>query len=246
MHAVGPRLLGAGGGPIRTKALKKGDLKFVLDGERLHGGWVLVRMKRDRRAASKRNNWLLIKHRDEYAREGDGDALLEDDDRSVASGRTMDEIAAGKGKGADAVHDRQASAPAGRGLAVQRRSAGGTDGRAAEAPSATAEARPRPCPTSSSRSSRKLGRAAAAGRGLGHEIKFDGYRMQLRVEDGKAQLRTRKGLDWTDKFQAIASDGASAARLHLIDGEVVRARRQRRAGLRRPCRRRCPTARPTT
>jgi bifunctional non-homologous end joining protein LigD len=53
-----------------------------------------------------------------------------------------------------------------------------------------------------------------------HEIKFDGYRMQLRTEDSAATLRTRKGLDWTDKFQAIAK---AAARLPdaIIDGEVV-------------------------
>ena len=79
------------------KALKAGTLKFRLDGERLHGSWVLVRMKRDR-SGGKRTNWLLIKHRDQYARENDADAIL-DDDRSVASGRTMTEIASGKGPG---------------------------------------------------------------------------------------------------------------------------------------------------
>ena len=39
-----------------------------------------------------------------------------------------------------------------------------------------------------------------SGEGWCHEIKFDGYRVQLRVEDGEATLKTRKGLDWTDKF----------------------------------------------
>jgi len=77
-------------------ALADGDLKFVLDGKRLHGSWVLVRMKHDR-MGGKRTNWLLIKHRDKYAREGDGDAILADD-RSVASGRGMASIAAGKGR----------------------------------------------------------------------------------------------------------------------------------------------------
>jgi bifunctional non-homologous end joining protein LigD len=58
------------------------------------------------------------------------------------------------------------------------------------------------------------------GPGWVHEIKFDGYRIQLRVEDGKATLKTRKGLDWTGKFGAIAR---AAARLPdgIIDGEVV-------------------------
>jgi len=75
--------------------LESGNLKFRLDGERLHGSWVLVRMKRDRNGG-KRTNWLLIKHRDDFAREA-GDDGISDEDRSVASGRTMAEIASGKG-----------------------------------------------------------------------------------------------------------------------------------------------------
>src|ERR1700677_671214 len=79
------------------KALAKGELKFVMEGERLHGGWVLVRLKDDPNA--KRHNWLLIKHRDAAAVEGRGEALA-GEDRSVASGRTMAQIAAGKGRAA--------------------------------------------------------------------------------------------------------------------------------------------------
>ena len=77
-------------------ALAAGDLKFTLDGKRLRGSWVLVRMKRDRQGG-KRTNWLLIKHRDAHAREGDDDALLAED-RSIASGRAMAAIAAGAGR----------------------------------------------------------------------------------------------------------------------------------------------------
>ncbi len=76
------------------KALKAGSLKFLLMGERLQGEWVLVRMKRDR-SGGKRTNWLLIKHRDRYARK-DGDALLRKD-RSIASDRRMADITAGRG-----------------------------------------------------------------------------------------------------------------------------------------------------
>src|ERR1700712_4109458 len=78
------------------KGFKKGDLKFTLDGEKLHGGWVVVRMRHDRNGG-KRTNWLLIKHRDDYSREDKGDIILEED-KSVASGRVMSQIAAGKGK----------------------------------------------------------------------------------------------------------------------------------------------------
>ncbi|HWK37490.1 MAG TPA: DNA polymerase ligase N-terminal domain-containing protein, partial [Hyphomicrobium sp.] len=77
------------------EALAKGELKFVLAGEKLKGGFVLVRMKGDR-FGGKRNNWLLIKHKDEWA-DKDGEAALSKD-RSVASGRTMEQIAKGTGK----------------------------------------------------------------------------------------------------------------------------------------------------
>src|SRR6185312_7789760 len=77
------------------QALARGELKLVMAGEKLRGGWVLVRLRDSR--AGKRPSWLLIKHRDEFARAGDG-ALLEED-RSVASARTLEEIAAGRGRG---------------------------------------------------------------------------------------------------------------------------------------------------
>ena len=75
-------------------ALRKGELKFTLAGEKLQGSFVLVRMKNDRERG-KRNNWLLIKHRDEFASEDD----VAEQDKSVASGRSMEQIAAGKGRG---------------------------------------------------------------------------------------------------------------------------------------------------
>src|SRR6185436_4509109 len=53
-----------------------------------------------------------------------------------------------------------------------------------------------------------------------HEVKFDGYRLQLRVEDGKATLKTRKGLDWSDKFAAIAREAETLPDC-MIDGEAV-------------------------
>ena len=79
--------------------LREGDLRFTLDGERLRGEWVLVRMRRGKtgsKTGDKRTNWLLIKYRDQYAREGEDNDIL-DEDRSVASGRTMAQIAEGKG-----------------------------------------------------------------------------------------------------------------------------------------------------
>src|SRR6185369_10691496 len=78
------------------KAYRKGKLDFTLEGEKLHGSWILTRMRN--REGVKRTNWLLIKHRDAFAREGKKNTVL-DKDASVASSRSMDDIAAGKGRG---------------------------------------------------------------------------------------------------------------------------------------------------
>jgi bifunctional non-homologous end joining protein LigD len=79
-----------GGEDALREGYERGDLKFVLHGKRLRGGWVLVRMKRD---TGGRAQWLLIKHRDETA--DPNYDVAADVLTSVASGRTMDEIAAG-------------------------------------------------------------------------------------------------------------------------------------------------------
>ncbi|MEI9888410.1 MAG: non-homologous end-joining DNA ligase [Rhizomicrobium sp.] len=65
----------------------------------------------------------------------------------------------------------------------------------------------------------KLLAAPPTGAGWVHEVKFDGYRMQMRVESGRAKLRTRKGLDWTARFPEIAKDGGALPDC-LIDGEI--------------------------
>lgn len=76
--------------------LKNGSLRFKLEGARLKGGWVLVRMRNDR-SGGRRTNWLLIKHHDSFERAANGNGSA-NEDRSVASGRTMAEIATGKGR----------------------------------------------------------------------------------------------------------------------------------------------------
>jgi bifunctional non-homologous end joining protein LigD len=198
------------------KGFKKGDLKFNLYGDKLHGSWVLVRMRNDR-TGGKRTNWLLIKHRDEFAREGKANNVL-DEDRSVASGRTMNEIAAGKGKAPKpfmTARAKRASADAvwhsNRGDDVITSPAPVKEPKGKKVAAMPDFVAPELC-TSVER--------PPSGEGWCHEIKFDGYRVQLRVEDGDARLKTRKGLDWTDKFQAIAREG-SALPDALIDGEIV-------------------------
>ena len=167
------------------QALAKGDFKFTLEGERLHGSFVLVRMANDRERG-KRTNWLLIKHRDAFSVEEDGGAILDKNATSVASGRTMEEVASGKGRkpkpfmlqggkvGANAVWDSRA------GLAAQERKEKARGKKKADAtrpvdlPEFIA---PQLCDT--------LARPPS-GSGWLHEIKFDGYRIQMRILDSDA------------------------------------------------------------
>jgi bifunctional non-homologous end joining protein LigD len=210
------------------RGFEKGDLKFTLHGEKLGGSWVLVRMRHDR-FGGKRTNWLLIKHRDDFAKEGKANDIL-DADQSVASGRTMNQIAAGKGK---------APKPFMTGKSGRARADAVWDSNRGDAAEARAADKARPVnKTAASRPVTAKARKAAtmpdfvapqlcvsvdrppSAAGWCHEIKFDGYRVQIRVEDGDAVLKTRKGLDWTDKFPAIAKQ-AGALPDCLIDGEIV-------------------------
>ena len=211
------------GGVSPETALESGDFKFRLDGQRLHGSWVLVRMKHDR-TGGKRTNWLLIKHRDEAAREGDADAVLSQD-RSVASGRTMAAIAAGTGRGPkpfmaepavaaapDAVWDTAAGS-----AANARRS------RKAAAPKPAPQRRAQPAAALPDFIAPQLCESVerpSSAAGWVHEIKFDGYRVQMRIADGRVTLKTRSGLDWTERFSAIARDAAGLPDA-IVDGEVV-------------------------
>jgi bifunctional non-homologous end joining protein LigD len=82
-----------GGGPAELRAgYERGDLKVVLNGKRLQGGWVLVRMRR----ATTRPQWLLIKHRDEFATKKHD--VVDEVVTSVATGRTLEQIATGRSR----------------------------------------------------------------------------------------------------------------------------------------------------
>jgi bifunctional non-homologous end joining protein LigD len=78
----------AGGGDTALReGYERGDLKIVMRGKRMYGGWVLVRTRRDDRG---RAQWLLIKHRDAFAREGFD--VVAEEVTSIVTGRTMEEI----------------------------------------------------------------------------------------------------------------------------------------------------------
>jgi bifunctional non-homologous end joining protein LigD len=190
------------GGKSPQDAFKSGDLKFTLEGTRLHGSWVLVRMRGDR-SGGKRTNWLLIKHRDAAAKAGNGDTLLAED-RSVASGRTLEQIADGTGRRPKPF--MLAAAQPARADAVWTTK---------RKPVLVAKVPPFIEPQLA-----KLVDRPPDGPGWGHEVKLDGYRAQLQAAHRRVAIRTRTGLDWTDRFSAIARDAQTLPGC-LIDGEIV-------------------------
>ncbi|MCJ8142256.1 DNA ligase D [Ancylobacter sp. A5.8] len=179
---------------------EKGHLEFDLHGEKLSGRWHLVRMQR--RRGEKADNWLLIKGEDDAARPEGGDDILDERPESVKTGRSLDEIAAG--------------APTRTGPTPKPRKP--------VAKTASDEPMPDFVPPQLA----SLARKAPGGKGWLHEIKFDGYRLQARLDSkaaptSRVRLLTRSGLDWTGRFgkalaEALATLPAETA---LIDGEVV-------------------------
>ena len=262
------------GDPHRGYA--KGHLDFVLEGKKLRGRWHLVRMRR--REGDKHDNWLLIKGKDEESRSGRNADILEDEPLSAATGRTMEEIAGGKGKTRVWHSNRKSGHESGRksGHKSERSSANaGTqtqrDFKAELRAAAAKRAKPSPRPrrgTQVGKTAEKPPRAASApaktrarttvaaidrkrsGRLSGatrrhlpdfiapslatlhdaapngpqwiHEIKFDGYRIEARLDHGNVKLFTRKALDWTARFARIADAVATLpAETALLDGELV-------------------------
>jgi bifunctional non-homologous end joining protein LigD len=226
-----------------ARGLDKGRLDFTLDGNKLSGAWHLVRMRG--RPGEKRENWLLIKARDDAARDERDPDILEDEPDSVVSGRSIDEIASNKrrrvwqsnrkarkqstvapapraalkavarnGRGTPARAPRRsavktAGKPAGKKAAKRKRKADEVEGGA-------------PLPGFVPPSLATLRAAPPRGANWLHEVKFDGYRIQARLDHGEVRLLTRKGLDWTEKFPNVArAVAALRAKTALIDGEIV-------------------------
>jgi bifunctional non-homologous end joining protein LigD len=199
------------------KGLKKGHLEFELHGQKLNGRWHLVRMHA--KPGEKRENWLLIKGDDEFARSPDEADILEERPESINTGRTIDELegeAPGwssktgkieKPDGAGATAEPSVSASARKSLDASTIE-GGSKG---------------PLPDFVEPMLATLTKSPPTGERWLHEIKFDGYRLQAHIEDGKVTLWTRGGLDWTDKFGDAVPTALRnlPVRTALIDGEMV-------------------------
>jgi bifunctional non-homologous end joining protein LigD len=272
------------------KGFAKGHLMFDLDGDKLHGHWHLVRMRN--RPGDRHDNWLLIKGKDEYARSGRDEDILEEEPLSVVSGRSIEEIAGGKGKkrvwhSNRAIDEKESGRQSQRTFREELRAARGQASakvgtKAGTKTGAKAEAKPRsraktlaktpaktlakaegtkasgsktkdtrttkkavaktagvkksapgatPAPTGGRRAAlpdfvppslATLHGVAPSGPAWLHEVKFDGYRIEARLNHRKVALLTRHRQDWTHRFPPIAQAVARLpAQTALLDGELV-------------------------
>lgn len=189
-----------------AKDLVNGHLHFTLDGERMKGEWLLIRLKP--RAGEKRENWLLRKLQDEHAEEGD--ALVQRELTSVLTGRSMAEIAADKHGQYPLAETKDHDF-----LAQMEKASSRNAKKMKRKPSA-------PLPKFRKPQLATLVDDVPAGNEWMHEIKFDGYRAIIAARGNIVRVYTRNGKDWTEKFGPLT--GAIAA-LDLpscmIDGEIV-------------------------
>lgn len=215
---------------------RKGRLNFTLHGEKLRGAWSLVRM--GGRAGDDGKNWLLIKRSDDEVRRGRKDNLLEAENRSVLTGRDLDEIAADADRvwtsEGEIAGDGRKSAPGKTKRRPARASRKGRTGQTAtdvnweEEIAALPGAKKSRQPRDFKPELATLAPQAPQGEDWLHELKFDGYRLLAFVEPGAKRVRlvTRRGNDWTDRFPAVA---AAVEKLPIeqaiLDGEVVALRK---------------------
>ena len=193
------------------EGLESGDLKMRLSGHRMKGEYVLVHMKgRDtkRKSGPARENWLLIKHRDDQAR--DGELLTERFTKSVSTGRDLDGIAKGlKPKKqsetkADAVWHSDSDKSVDNPLPKKRGSK----------PART-------LPDFRQPQLATLVTDVPEGSDWVFEMKYDGYRCQAAISGEEVKLYTRTGKDWTEQFAAIVPPLTRITRgTALIDGEL--------------------------
>jgi bifunctional non-homologous end joining protein LigD len=192
-------------GPVHDphKSLAKGHLEFALDGNRLKGRWHLVRMKA--RPKEKKEQWLLIKADDEFARAPAELDLLSLEDTSVLSGLTNRDLENGGAVRKD--HESRARVSANRKTP--------DIGRIKGARKALLQLFVDPSLASAAE-------MPPSGDQWWHEVKFDGYRIQARIDADEIRLLTRTGLDWTTRFASVG-DAVRGLRLGsaVLDGEIV-------------------------
>ena len=186
--------------------LKRGDLKITFHGQRLHGSFALIRMKfaRDSSSSSK-PQWLLIKHRDEFATEED---VVADNMKSVDSGRTMEEIASGKSRVWNSNR-----APKAKPTTTAKKLTTKAN------PAARATSAPLLEPMYAS-----VG-TEIPGEGWTFEEKYDGVRVLAFATSSEVKLMTRNGKDKAAQFPEIVAAlkklAAQTRHSLVLDGEIV-------------------------
>lgn len=180
--------------------LKKGHISFTLHGERLKGGWALIRMHGD----SKRENWLLVKEKDDLAvSDGSEVTFLDENASSITTGRTMDKIATAK-KPAKTIKAKATKKTVKKPKEIGKATISSLIKKYSSVQLATLVDHP------------------PEGKDWLHEVKFDGYRLLGFLANGDVRLYTRNGHDWTDKFPSIVEgmENLKAANA-VIDMEAV-------------------------
>ncbi len=198
--------------PVEGKSWKdidKGHLHFTLEGERMNGEWILIRLKP--RGNEKRENWLLRKIDDAYAAEGD--PLVEHALTSVLTGRTMAEIEA------DAAGEHSLAGKKGDAFAAEMKKAAAHNARKGKTAKKATSGTP---PKFRKPQLATLVDSVPGGNRWMHEIKFDGYRALVAAAGDRVQVWTRNGKDWSEKFGPLV-EAFTALDLPpcLIDGEIV-------------------------
>ncbi|MDZ4857809.1 MAG: DNA ligase D, partial [Candidatus Hydrogenedentes bacterium] len=203
------------GDPV--KAYKSGKMKFHLQGEKLKGGWTLVRMQTK---DEKGDNWLLIKERDEFAT-SKGD-VTEDYPDSAVTERDIEAIASAGGA---EWQSNKTSKVKRKAVPPKSKLKRGTqsNGEVLDLKH-VANAKKGAMPKTLKPQLCSLVQSVPTGDNWFHEVKFDGYRIVAFVRDGKTSLVSRNGKDWTSRFPAIAEACGKLQRNCVIDGEVVAIR----------------------
>lgn len=196
---------------------RKGNLKFELHGHKLHGRWVLVRMKAGRHGSEKQEPWLLIKEKDEYARPATEYSVIDEMPDSVARLKDKPNGAAGaaakpaKKPAAETTKKPIAEKAAPRKTTARRKSVPPSGAIAAELPA-----------TLSPQLATLVNAPPGDGDQWMYEIKFDGYRIVARIDGSDIRLITRNGNDWTAKLPTlVAALRKMKFKAGWLDGEIV-------------------------
>ena len=207
------------GDPVAGYA--KGHLKFELDGEKLKGGWTLVKTHGSKYGGKSGDKaWLLIKENDSFAQRGAEARIVDDAPESVLSGRSLEDIAEQR---EHVWHSNQSVAANVRAGAVSKaKSSPAKSRKNAGGVSAIVGARVAKLPTSLSPMLATLVDAIPTSDEWLHEIKFDGYRMLCRIDKGKVTVFSRNGKEWTAALNRIAEAvGELGLEAAWLDGEVT-------------------------